>query len=219
MEMEWSNRQGSRDRRAWCLVVGPGDQIEAFTGASIPGKAVVVGKSYTKEGKWSHTTYRLELGPGVRLLTRHDGWETGTFREAIGADRWEACANALGVSVPVAQEFLRAWRPKAAAHYDRVEAELSALDEIADDGATEVVVSFGAPTRKRREAGFWEAPVVVTNEHGHQVGRVESGNDWNQPVASGPVRVLDCKRSSGHGGGYVSLRLAVPESCSAKHQG
>lgn len=135
-EITYSDKMGSRSRSPWAIVVGPGDELELFKGKSIPGKVAVVGEDYTKAGKWSHTTYRLVLAASVRFLSGHTGWGTGTFTEGLRAatgkptDRWHEVASALGVSLPVAQEFLRNWRPKAAEKLDQVEADLASLDEI-----------------------------------------------------------------------------------------
>ncbi|HHX27907.1 MAG TPA: hypothetical protein GX716_02735, partial [Firmicutes bacterium] len=120
MRVVYSDQLASRRRRAWAIVIGPGDELEVFTGESIPGKVAVVGCDYEKNGVWSHHTYRLAVADGVRFLTGHFGFETGTFREGLRAatgqptDRWHEVANALGVSLPVAQDFLRAWLPKEA---------------------------------------------------------------------------------------------------------
>ncbi len=214
----YSDQLASRRRRPWALVIGPGDEIELFTGESIPGKVAVVGYDYEKKGVWSHTTYRLEVAEGVRFLSGHFGFETGTFLEGLRAatrkptDRWHEVANALGVSLPVAQDFIRAWLPKEARRLDQVEADLASLDEASPTGATTVSITYGSPTRAARERGFWEWPVRVLDPDGEEVGRVSPDGE-----ASGEVRVLKRETLSGYGGGYVSLLLAVPEGCRAEH--
>ncbi len=214
----YSNRMGSRRRSAWALVVGPGDEIELFTGDSLPGKVAVTGHDYEKCGVWSHSTYRLTVAPGVRFLSGHSGFETGTFVEGLRAathkptDRWHEVANALGVSLPVAMRFLRDWWPVAAEKLDQVEDDLASLDEASAVGAATLTVSYGAPNRKAREKGFWEWPVRVLDEDGEEVGRVTADGS-----PSGEVKVLKRETAAGHGGGYVSLLLAVPEGCRAEH--
>lgn len=223
--MEWSDRQGSRDRQAWLLLVSPDGVVRVFAGESIPGIVAVVGSDYEKAGKWSHTTFRLELAPGVRAVPGRDGWETGTLREALGADRWVDAANVLSVSVAQVQAFVRAWRPKAAEHWDRVEAELEAVDaEAPDEGATTATLSFGSPTNRVAREGFWDWPVRVLDAAGCEVGRIipgpgslEGETSWASPVSSGTVRVLDHDRSAGYHGGTVSLRCAIPDGCRLEH--
>ena len=214
----YSDKLAPRRRRPWAIIIGPGDEIELFTGESIPRKVAVVGCDYTKNGVWSHSTYRLEVAPGVRFLSGHFGFETGTFTEGLRAatgkptDRWHEVANALGVSLPVAQEFLRGWLPVAAQKLDQVEADLASLDEASPTGAATISITYGSPTRAARERGFWEWPVRILDPDGEEVGRVSP-----EGVASGEVKVLKREVSSGYGGGYVSLLLAVPEGCRAEH--
>ena len=218
---KWSDRIGSRSRSAWLLLVTPDGKVREFTGVNIPGVVAVVGTDYEKAGKWSHTTYRLELAPGVRPIAGRDGWETGRFVEGLRdavcfgrpVDRWVDVANALGVTVPEAMRFLREWRPKAAEALDAVEEAIEAVDTAADDGAEIVSISFGGPTRRQREAGFWSWPVRVLLD-GQEVGRVakDENGRW---VASGRVEILAKEHTSGHGGGYVSMRLAVPAGAEA----
>ena len=214
----WKDKMAPRRRRAWAIIIGPGDELELFTGESIPGKVAVVGCDYTQQGVWSHSTYRLEVAPGVRFLSGHFGFETGTFTEGLRAatgkptDRWHEVANALGVSLPVAQEFLRGWLPVAAQKLDQVEADLASLDEASPTGAATISITYGSPTRAARERGFWEWPVRILDPDGEEVGRVSP-----EGVASGEVKVLKREVSSGYGGGYVSLLLAVPEGCRAEH--
>lgn len=216
-EATYCDQLGHRSRAAFCLVVGPGDQVALFGGHSIPGKLVVVGGDYQKAGKWSASTYRIELAPGVRLVSGHLGWEQGTLREALAANRWTEVASAIGVSLPVAQALVREWRPREAAHLDAVEAQLAELDEIAPAGATEVSISFGGPTRRMREAGYWGWPVVVELA-GRVIARITQDAQRRWTSDSDLVRVLDVQHSSGHGGGYTSLRLAVPDGATAEHR-
>ena len=60
------------------------------------------------------------------------------LRSSVGfktpIDTWADVANALGVSVPSAMEFLKGWRPKAAQALDDVDAQLTALDEVSTVG-------------------------------------------------------------------------------------
>lgn len=219
----WSNGIGSRGRRSWLLLI-KGETVVAFTGQNIPGMVVVRGTDYHKNGKWSHTTYRLECATGVRAISGRDGWETGRFVEGLRSavshgsaiDTWADVANALGVSVPSAMSFLKEWRPKAAAALDEVEAQLSALDEAADKAEavadTEtVVVSFGSPTRRQRSEGFWESPTGIPGHDG-SIELIDTSKGWikeNIRVVGMVGSVLSATHASGHGGGYVSVTVVV----------
>lgn len=221
--MTWSNEMGSRGRKAWMLVIKE-ENVTTFAGDSIPGMIVVRGTDYRKNGKWSHTTYRLELAPGVRAVSGRDGWETGKFVEGLRSavsgsgpiDTWADVANALGVSVPSAMKFLRDWRPKAAEALDEVDAKLTALDEAADAAEAKadtetVVVSFGSPTRRQREAGFWQSPKGIPG-HAAEIRLIDTSKGWeatNIAIHGMVGTVISATHSSGHGGGYVSVTVAV----------
>ena len=219
----WSDKMGSRSRSAWLLLIDKEGHIHHFTGETIPGVVVVIGHDYEKAGKWSHTTFRMELAPGVRAIAGMDGWETGRFveglRDAVNyrqpIDRWADVANALGVTLTEARRFLQEWRPKAAAKLDEVEDALASIDEHTGGDFEIVVVSFGAPTRRRREAGFWSWPVLVLLDN-QEIGRLVPEGSFYVP--SGQVKLLAMETSSGFGGGYVSMRLAVPAGAVAVHK-
>lgn len=215
--MKWNDKQGHRDRRAWCLLIGPGNTIRVFTGESIPGVVAVTGEDYCKQGKWSSSTYEMTLAPGVSTITGHDGWETGTFVEGLGlnlaARRWVNVANRLGVSVPVAMDFLKTWRPKAAEVLDRIEADLESVDTAAGkDGATETIISFGCPTNRQIGAGYWESPIIIEGD-GETVeipAAVWYEKQGAFAFAHPKVRILSVEHRSGMHGGYYSIRLAIP---------
>jgi len=239
-ECTYSDQLGSRSRRPFLLFVTGKGEVVRFRGESLPGVAVVVGTDYSRNGKWSATTYRLEVAEGVRAISGREGWETGRFTEGLRTavnfdqpiDRWEDVASSLGVTVAEAMRLLREWRPKESADLDAVEERLAALDDAADESGheTEIIsVSFGAPTRRRMREGFWEWPVRIIrvedpsdpfSEEIEEVGRVEADPDkgWYEPVASGLVTVVSVERSSGHHGGYVSMRLSVPAGCLSEHK-
>lgn len=231
---------GARSLRSWLLLIR-GDEIHVFDGATIPQVVGVAGSSYTKQGKWSHTTYRLAVAEHVRVIAGRDGWETGTFAEGLAAavramdpqrrvdswhvDSWLDLAGALGVTLPAAQAWLRAWRPKAAEKFDAAEAALAEVDDAAGpQGAAEVAVSFGSPTNRLAGEGYWTWPVVVTDDDGAEVARLTpdatlgvgtGAQGWR---SEGPVRILSYVHAAGYHGGVVSMRLAVPDGCAARHE-
>lgn len=229
-EIVWSNEMGSRSRSAWLLLV-KGDEIIPFNEEGIPGVAVVKGTDYTKNGKWSHTTYRIVTAPGVRAISGLNGWETGRFVEGLRSaakainpiDTWSDVAQALGVSVPNAMTFLRNWRPKAADALDKVDAQLDTLDDEADRAEAlqeteSVVVSFGSPTRRMRADGFWESPKDIPGHEG-EVQLIDPTKGWNKENVrvSGMIgTVLSVTHASGHGDGYVSMTVAVVPGSSSK---
>lgn len=221
MRYEWSDKLGHRSRHAWLLLVN-NDKVTVFKG-TVPGLVVVVGTTCHTNGKWSETIYRLELAESVRPISGRDGWETGTFAEGLRQvaasppiDFWVDLANALGVSLTSAQEFLRGWRPKAAEKFDEVESALIELEKSEIEAGGDILaVSFGSPTKRQMNEGFWDKPVKISVE-GVTVGTVEKDPEhgWSKPSCYGPILVISATHSSGYHGGYVSLRLSVPVGAS-----
>lgn len=220
--ISWSNEMGSRGRRPFLLLIKV-ETITTFDGTSIPGIVVVRGTDYRKNGKWSHTTFRLELAQGVRVISGRDGWETGRFVEGLHAavsfdkpiDTWGDVANAMGVSVPSAMAFLREWRPAAAEALDLVDVQLEALDEAVNPAAvvdTEtVVVSFGGPTNRMIAEGFWKNPKSITGHDG-ELRLIDVEKGWvkeNILVVGMSGAVLSAAHERGYHGGYVSVTVAV----------
>jgi hypothetical protein len=224
----WKKQLGHRGRLPWAIVIHNGI-IYPFTGVDIPWVCTITGQTYEKKGRWSITTYHLALPNSARFIAGHEGWGTGLFLEGLQSalpdhppvERWADLANALGVTLPEAQKFLRGFRPEEAARLDLVEAAVASLVEAEDnlDGDVEdLTLTFGAPTRRQMEAGYWEAPVVVLLDD-EEVGRVTPGGSsmsWATPVTQGRVTVLSATPSDGTHGGYVSLRLRVPAGARAK---
>lgn len=216
--IEWSDGIGSRSRNPFLLFIR-GDEIIPFGGSDIAGVVVVRGTDYTKNGKWSHNTYRLQLADGIRHIAGMSGWETGRFVEGLGSaigcatpDTWADTAKALGVSVPSAMEFLRATRPKAAEKLDEVEQSLAKLEEVSEQGTDSLVVtvSFGSPTNRAIQDGYWESPKTIPG-YTAEIRLKDSGGwtEGNIEVVGISGTVLSVKHSRGMHGGYYAVSVAV----------
>lgn len=218
-EITWSDGIGSRSRHPFLLFV-KGDEVVVFRGENIEGVVVVRGTDYTKNGKWSHTTYRLQLADGIRHIDGRDGWETGRFVEGLASavgcktpDTWSDTAKALGISVPSAMEFLRAWRPKAAEQLDKVEESLANLEEASEKetDSVSVTVSFGSPTNRAIREGYWESPKDIP-DYNAEIRLKDADKGWvegNIEVVGISGTVLSVKHSSGMHGGYYAVSVAV----------
>lgn len=222
IELEWSNQIGSRGRKPWLLLI-KGETIYVFTGENIPGVVAIVGNSYCKNGRWSENTFRLSIAEGVRTISGRAGWETGTFLEGLAAvthqptNRWVDVSNALGVSMSKTREWLLDNYPKAASKLDAIEDAIAAIDEAEPEGAETITVSFGSPTRRYRDMGFWDWPIVCTLPDG-SVYTIKPENGWSSAISnSDRVKILSIEKTAGHGGGYVSVRLACPDGSKAMH--
>lgn len=223
--MEWSDGLEPRSRSRYLVLIPPDkNRIILFRGESVPGLAVVTHRQPVRDGKWSHTTYQIELGSGVAPLPLVEGWETGSILEGLEAcgrrsriTSWPDVANAVGIPIPVAMGWLRQFRPREAAALDRAVEELGALDTASTTGSEVVALSFGGPTNRQRAAGFWDQPILVVDPSGAEVGRLRPAGIGRYEVESGSVVLLDCRHIGGPGGGYCSLRLGVPAGCRATH--
>jgi len=215
----WSDGIGSRSRSPFILFVR-GDEIISFGGSDIPGVVVVRGTDYTRNGKWSHTTYRLQLANGIRHIAGRDGWDSGRFAEGLASaagcktpDTWADTAKALGVSVPSAMDFLRSWRPKAAEKLDEVEQALAKLEEVSEQETDSVIVtvSFGSPSNRAIREGYWESPKAITG-YAAEIRLLDPSKGWtegNIAVVGISGTVLSVKHSSGMHGGYYGVSVAV----------
>ena len=220
----WSDQLGPRSRKAWLLfVLGDGDEVLPFNGETIPGVVVVQDNIYEKEGKWSKTIFTLRVAEGVRPIAGRDGWDTGRFAEGIATavgtaipTTWPELSEALGVSVPSAMEFLRAWRPGAATRLDKVESELAELEEASAASSAEdtamVTVSFGSPTNREIRDGYWESPKPIPGYDGAEIRLLDPEAGWsegNLEVVGITGSVLSVRHSAGTRGGYYAVTVAV----------
>lgn len=130
-ELVWSDKIGSRNREPFLFLIHEG-QIHEFRGKSIPGICAVAGTSYTKMGKWSNTTYRLQLTSGVQFIYGYHGWETGRLEEGLEeatglpCQSWEDISHALMVDETEVRRLLADW-PNTIARLDAVRNDVAAI--------------------------------------------------------------------------------------------
>ena len=213
-EVKWNDCLGNRGRKAWLLLLKD-DQVHVFRGKAIPGIVAIKGSNYYKQGKWSYTDYRLIVPKSERIIKGRDGWETGTFREAVNADTWMECANALGISLSSAQDFLRSFRPKDAEHFDEVDKNLESIVGVAEQepDIEMLTITFGSPTLKEIDAGFWDAPVEIVQ--GNRLLATLRPPEYKS--SSKEVKVMDVARSRGYHGGMVSIKVYAPVGAVIRH--
>ena len=128
----YSDKQGNRDRVAFLIFIKD-EVLIPFDGVSIPKVCAIVAETFSKNGKWSNTTYRLALAAGVTSIQGHAGWNTGLMTEGVAAvtnlpaDSWSQLADALGVTMESAQAWIRKSAPRSASTLDERDAALKAL--------------------------------------------------------------------------------------------
>ena len=136
MTITLNNRLGSRSIRHMNLIVadiGDDQVIFEFTGKGIPGAVTVIKEDYEKNGKWSYSTWTVELADGMDAFTWPQDWEMGTY---LTAKTWEAAleqvryrasrhslTGAITLTDAAVERFIRARIGKTAAKLDAAEAE------------------------------------------------------------------------------------------------
>jgi len=129
----YCNKQGSRDRKAFAVVISPTGDVAEFSGVSIPKVLAVTAEKFVKEGKWSNTTYTLTLADGVRLIQGRAGFESGLLSDGVASatskpcNTWEELALAMGAPLPSVEKWLRQAAPRSALTLDERAAALAAL--------------------------------------------------------------------------------------------
>lgn len=77
---------GHRGRGNKLLVVTP-TLITLFTGKGMPGMFRVLGENFTKNGKWSHSTWEVECNEGISIIKFVQDFGSG---EWINAHCWKS---------------------------------------------------------------------------------------------------------------------------------
>lgn len=199
------------------LYLAKGGEVVKFQGENVFGWTAIVAARYEKNGKWSNTSYVLDLANGVRPL-----YFLSPMHQAWGDDyeSWGGVAEALGLPVDVAQRVLREEYPATASRLDQLEAFALQLEEKGEE-AEVVVVSFGSPTNRQIAAGYWGEPKKGMTADGREVvvkpGAGSAGGDWYNPeiVAPTGAKVLEASHKPGMHGGYWTIKVAVPSGAAA----
>lgn len=124
----------SRGREHLNLVLIPGERIQEFQGESIPPAVRVLSTSYTKNGKWSHTTWKIWVDEDCCVLEFSQDWGTGryfpteTWPESVAHLNRELKGKPteMGITPGMLEEFIRIRFPKVASRLDEAEAAWNA---------------------------------------------------------------------------------------------
>ncbi|BFT94992.1 MAG: hypothetical protein MNSN_01920 [Minisyncoccus archaeiphilus] len=210
--MEYNNglQSGGRTPRLYLL---KGSNFIKFAGQSIEGYSSVITEKYQKNGKWSNTTYQLELFPGVRALEMlsplHGIW--GEWFLSWG----DACER-LCLPIESVQEIIRTEYPSTVRRLDKIEDFAMKLEEASSVESEIVIVSFGTPTNRSIREGYWEQEKSSQTSDGQPVvivpAKGEFGPDWNNPSVLSPEgsRVVSSVHKPGMHGGYWTVEVMVP---------
>lgn len=90
-EMSYNDGMASRSRHPM-LLFAKADHLVKFTGEDIPGVCTVLSSSYTKNGKWSNTTYQLSYNPEYSPKELRQSWDMGRFVDDVTSIQTMAAA-------------------------------------------------------------------------------------------------------------------------------
>jgi len=201
-------RPGGRWPKLW---LAKNNKLRKFRGTNIPGYCVIVRETFEKRGKWSNTSYEIELAKGVRpiymLPPLHGEW-------GEHFSSWADVSLEMGISVEKARSLVRLEYPKT---FRRLEAiDIFGIEQEKSGAGTEIVtISFGSPTNRQIAEGYWDTPKSGYTADGaiEVIVAPNNGPDkWYQPIVLAPdgAQIISAKRSPGRHGGYVTVEVAVP---------
>jgi len=208
-------REGSRRPRLW---FARGGEVRKFEGTNIPDWVVIIRNIFEKKGKWSNTTYDLELAPGVRPLYLISPLH-GIWGERYAS--WGELASDLQLPIEVAKQIVQAEYPRTAERLNNIESWFNKQESVGGKGEI-VVISFGSPTNRMIAEGFWKTQKIARTSDGRFVTvRQKEVDDsplgWRKENVIAYVEegqeatVVSVARTPGHHGGYVTIEVCVPD--------
>lgn len=138
-----SDQIGNRGRAQMRLLLVPGAGIVEFTGESIAPVCRVLSQSFEKNGKWSATTWEVELADGCQLVSYFQDFGTGEYFTSV---TWSGAVAELlrqfsggstpadhGLTASQVEWAIRAIFPRSSAAIDAAEKSWTASgDQLAD---------------------------------------------------------------------------------------
>lgn len=167
-----NNKLGHRDRQHKNILAVNGEKpcFLLFSGESIPGVCRVLNSDYTKNGKWSHTTWKLQLPDGVTLAVHSQDWGTGSYTNArtwdLAISDFLSLFEGLTVNsedvvggnpkwINAAERFIRAVYPQAATELDLEENKAEEVAPISEliEAQERLAVAQKEAARAKAEIG------------------------------------------------------------------
>lgn len=192
------------------LYLAKGGEVVKFKGVNIPNFCAIAAQKYEAGGKWSNTTYRLELAPGVRAIYFLSPLH-GTWGDDI--ENWGQACETLALPIEKVQRILREEYPRTAKRFDDLEAFVASTG--VDTDVEVVLVSFGSPNARDVREGYWAKPKSSRASDGRTVTvrPVEGpyGPEWAKAEVVAPkgAKIISTRHSPGMKGGYWTIEVAV----------
>jgi hypothetical protein len=194
--ISYNDGMGHRSRYPMLLLYVK-NHIFEFTGSNIPGVCVVESKDYSKNGKWSNTTYSIRLAAGVKSSALMQDWNSGRYvNDVTSLKKIAESLGVYGVQNSALEIFCKDRLPNTWVRYEEY---LRNLDEIAE----------------MEERVNYQFIKLEYNEH-----IIVSRKGYNRLLVNGIlfegenipdlVQVISHESYSGHRGGGKIWRLMVP---------
>ena len=203
MHVSMNNRLGSRDRRHLNILVGQvdgQDLLFEFAGKSIPGVVVVLKDEYDKNGKWSSTSWEVEMAEGIGHFVWRQDWGTGAW---VAAGTWDRLTQDVRELTRLPQlqaaavaRFVRARFPAEAQRLDAAEMDRQASPT---EALLELLVA-----QKELAAAQMEAAEVEAD-----VRRLEQAEQARQEAAALRERTGKAKEAMKRGASLADLKALL----------
>jgi hypothetical protein len=226
-ELIVNDKMGSRSLRAFCIFIFQGLIYPFFIRKMEPDFekikdfAVLKDKTYSRNGKWSYTQWTLSFKDEVQVLEGHQGWNTSTYREGFARaagmssiQGWEDMQKAFyGVEIPVIRRFLAdVGLQNLADDLDEIEDAMERLSSKKSE-AKSVLVTFGSPTRRSAENGYWNEPKTIPGFKNASIQKIDADKGWGNPeniqILGIKGQITDLQHTSGRAGGFYDVTLLV----------
>ncbi|MCX6737008.1 MAG: hypothetical protein NTW73_02930 [Candidatus Parcubacteria bacterium] len=192
-----------------CLYLAKGGEVKKFKGENISDFCCIATEQYSKNGKWSSTTYQLELSPGVRPLYFLSPMH-GTWGDDLKS--WGEVVEKLSLPVDVAKAIIGTEFKTTANRLDKLE-EFALATETEEVTTETVIISFGSPSNRAIREGYWEEPKSSQTSNGQTVTVAPGVDaDWGNPSVVEPegAKVISSRHVPGMHGGYWTVEVIVP---------
>lgn len=218
MKITWNNKMKSRGRKPCAIIVGADGSVAEFRTSGVLGQYAVHEVDHEKCGKWSNTTYEIELGDGVRFYWWTPDFDTG--KSFPDCQTWEDIYREVFrlVGLPLDKSSLvaclRVMKSGLAERVDSTEEILASLSRNDDDDVEIITVNFGGPTNRQISGGYWTRDEIEFDG----VSLRKTCDYWQsatietvQVVEPEGAKVLSVDHQRGHHGGYISIKVALPQ--------
>lgn len=182
----------SRGRQKMNILVTKLGIVE-FTGKHIPPVLKVIKEDYSKNGKWSHSTYHIEVDESCEMVTWSQDFELGTY---VTAKRWKEALqdfrNKINIDVTdeMIENFIRHRLEKAAEkldNYEQIVAQQTSLEELMQNQSV-----FAEAQQKKSQA---QATIQLANQMIEQVEQAQAEAEEAERQAETAKSVIETLKS------------------------